>query len=155
MSLKNYLFLLVGALIVLLATIQITLVILVNEHINRQVDTKARFLSKQVIDVAIERISPDHAVIKTKQTNQGKDGHTTDSDVEAFVVEVPEGINRKIVVQTNGNLPDHAQVLSSEDTRVLRKKELHKMVTVLHDGFTGKIEYVDLIFSQTSHPLTE
>ncbi|WDE09939.1 sensor histidine kinase [Thalassomonas haliotis] len=59
MSLKSYLFALIGALIVLLTLSQLALVYWLEYKVADDVAQQARFLSKEVIDIAIDRIDDE------------------------------------------------------------------------------------------------
>lgn len=81
MSLKNYLFVLIGALILLLTTSQILLINWLQQSFDEKVDIKARDLSERVIELAVDevfntRFQPQDPIIQIKhkggsnQTNQ-------------------------------------------------------------------------------------
>lgn len=76
MSLRSYLFSLIGSLIVLLTVSQLTLVYWIDKNLATEVETQARHLSQQVFDLAFEKIDKDdmhqveasHKLVKTKRT---------------------------------------------------------------------------------------
>ncbi|OKY24781.1 HAMP domain-containing sensor histidine kinase [Thalassotalea sp. PP2-459] len=67
MSLRGYLFLLIGGLITLLTLIQLVLVYWIEKNIAKEVDLKARQYSEQVIELAVEQINdqPTNFIVET------------------------------------------------------------------------------------------
>jgi len=80
MSLRSYLFALVGSLIVLLTVTQLFLVYWIESNLAQEVELKARHLSEQVIDLAFEKFDNDdldkkpsiHRVIHKESTSNDK-----------------------------------------------------------------------------------
>jgi hypothetical protein len=64
MSLRSYLFSLIGGLIVLLTISQLVLVNWIEKNLAKEVDVKARFLSEQVIELALEEFDNSNSATK-------------------------------------------------------------------------------------------
>ena len=59
MSLRGYLFSLIGGLIILLTLIQLGVVFWIEANLNKEVDLKARHYSEQIIELAVEQFTDD------------------------------------------------------------------------------------------------
>ena len=75
MSLRSYLFSLIGSLIILLTASQLTLVYWIDKNLAEEVEIQARYLSRQVFELAFDEIDNidqhkkvlQHKVIKTNR----------------------------------------------------------------------------------------
>jgi len=106
MSLRSYLFSLIGLLIVLLTVSQLTLVYWIDKNLAEEVETQARHLSQQVFNLAFEKIDkegqhrdePSHKVVKT--THTFKNSAVVNENIE--IIEIPsEKINEHPKELTN------------------------------------------------------
>ncbi|MCJ8320599.1 MAG: HAMP domain-containing histidine kinase [Colwellia sp.] len=81
MSLRSYLFSLIGSLIILLTVSQLTLVYWIDKNLAAEVETQARHLSQQVFNLAFEKIDKNdqrqfeasHKLVKTQRIIKGNE----------------------------------------------------------------------------------
>lgn len=117
MSLRNYLFTLIGSLILLLTCAQLILVYWINSHIAEEVNSQAKILSKHAIKMAVEEIEMEFESIEhdsAEQNEQQKPART---------------IHRVIQHQTEGSV----------DVEVL-KKHLNTLVDKIHSEELERVE---------------
>ncbi|WP_281561701.1 HAMP domain-containing sensor histidine kinase [Thalassomonas sp. RHCl1] len=129
MSLKSYLFALIGALIVLLTLSQLALVYWLEYKVADDVDQQARFLTKEVIDIAIERI--DDEQIKVVETPKAATKH-----------QQPRQENTRVLL-IEKQLPD----------KTILKEQLIRLVDNIHDSktlhFTQDSPFPKVIYKKT------
>jgi len=127
MSLRSYLFSLIGGLIVLLTLAQLFLVNWIEQTLTNEVNSKAKVLSQQMIELVFDEIENNeiekgtHKIIHSSINAQSqnieikviKDKFKTsliDPDIKAVAVYKEDGINNKVAEQ----IPVSKQVITSE-----------------------------------------
>jgi signal transduction histidine kinase len=100
MSLRSYLFSLVGSLIILLTLSQLFLVYWIEKNLAQEVEVKARHLSEQVIEMAFEKID-DNGLLKSSVKSSVKDEPPVkhkqrfEEHLEVFVTPIAEQENKE------------------------------------------------------------
>lgn len=153
MSLKSYLFALIGALIVLLTLSQLALVFWIESTLEKEVAEKARNLSKQVIDLVIERIDD-----QDNQDNQpGSTPKEADHDGNTF--SDPAAAPRVAPIVVPKKIENQQKMLVIQqhplDKRLL-KEQLNTLIDKIHESNINKksataesLPYPQIIYKQT------
>jgi len=155
MSLRNYLFALMGCLIVVLTTTQIGLVYWVEQNIAQEVNSKARHLSKEVLHRVIEGIDNNEQQFVIKHNIYTKElGKPIEKDIEINATS-PEKLEYTIItddmkkhlqieVDTTKHKATNGAEGTSEQVNAIDKEqlkiELMSMVDIIHDE---KIEMLE------------
>ena len=79
MSLRSYLFILIGSLISLLTISQLTMVYWIENTIAKEVDFQARHYSEQIIELAVDQLNQSH--VPTLIIRSDENGHTTQKTI--------------------------------------------------------------------------
>jgi signal transduction histidine kinase len=114
MSLRSYLFSLIGSLIILLTVTQLFLVYWIEQNLNQEVNVQARNLSAQVFELAFEELDNESlstTKVKLISENINIDGIT--------VITEDEGGNQQVIF----NKPQHVEKSDDEVTRP--EKNIH------------------------------
>lgn len=145
MSLRGYLFCLIGGLVVLLTAIQLTLVHWIEQNVAKEVDVKARQYSKQIVELAVEnlnqskdnkfifrQVSPNDSPIKVKEQRVVK---SPEGNVQVYTFEQQSVVKQTTTSAENasnsGQLIDINEQAAPVSKRVL-KKEFKAIVDKLH-----------------------
>lgn len=142
MSLRSYLFALIGGLIALLTVIQLSIVFWIEANLAQEVDKKARHYSKQIVELAVERLDANQESIKKiieKEKKLKKEHHGNNENVMVYNVESDHVIS--ITKDKNGEITNEviigAKGLEEANQQVqiskkLLKKEFKTIVDKLH-----------------------
>ncbi|TKB45815.1 sensor histidine kinase [Thalassotalea mangrovi] len=169
MSIRTYLFLLIGALIALLTSSQLFLVDYLQKQFAQQVDSKARVISEKVIKLAAEQVADETFEFKTEAGDtksykyvirdqarhlDGKDSHVNNNtnDINEFIVVKPESADNissgdSIVEVDIEKLPgvpgaNTLKIVSNQEVKTLLLDELKTITERLHQQ--PDIEYQEL-----------
>ena len=163
MSLRSYLFALVGSLIVLLTVTQLFLVYWIESNLAEEVELKARHLSEQVIELAFEKI--DTTDLHEKVVNHRvihKQSTSNDKIIEKYieVISLPtkkvkdNQVFTKVLIQNELNesntagiqihFENKSELINNQEeasknnilphiNKVILKKELKTLINTIHD----------------------
>ncbi|GHF92273.1 sensor histidine kinase [Thalassotalea marina] len=148
MSLRGYLFYLIGGLIVLLTLVQLALVYWIENTVAKEVDVKARQYSKQIVELAVDNLNQSHAT--QYAFKQVAPNNTPVTVREQRVVKSPDG-NVQIFTFEQKNIDGEPQVSATVRSQVKQndnqtkvdkselKKEFKAIVDKLHQERTPQI----------------
>lgn len=94
MSLRSYLFSLIGGLIIILTISQLFLVHWIEDNLAKEVNTKAKFLSEQVIELALEEFDQSNEVSKVfrhkiiRESNVAHAPFTSEEELTQLIEEI-------------------------------------------------------------------
>ncbi|NQZ22718.1 MAG: HAMP domain-containing histidine kinase [Colwellia sp.] len=127
MSLRSYLFALIGSLIVLLTITQLFLVYWIEQNLNKEVNVQARHISEQVLELAFKELDKDvghRTNIKFISENISADGITifTHDDFGNQQVIFKKSLQKNI----NDNLPKNVELAEiAKENSYINEVELH------------------------------
>jgi signal transduction histidine kinase len=160
MSLRNYLFYLIGGLILLLSALQIAFIFWAQNNFEQQVQTKAQEFSLQMLDMAVDNIEmPDVPVVN----NDNKEAITTWQ--KKFTIETADLISDVTIIAntdqvehdsktSSGKLSNNAEKAHELIDLKKIKKTLHASMQKLHkqtEQGTIKLEQVVTKVSSPDH----
>lgn len=143
MSIKRYLFILIGSIVLVVAAIQLLLIAYFKQHLSEEITHKSQQLSSKIIDFAVEKVDFANMVVISDEQIKANNGklHQITSKME--------------VQETSGGKPQ-CVVLHSTTTVDEQGKENHKTVQVrCEDGkqvaqsaaMPDKIEMINLDYT--------
>lgn len=115
MSLRSYLFALIGSLIIVLTASQLALLNWIDSYLAQEVETKARHLSQQVIELAFEQIEVESAENSKKSIEQ--QGSKDSSN---------KGINKMTRIITRIDSPSGSRILEGDHKIIIAASEIDK-----------------------------
>lgn len=147
MSLRGYLFMLIGGLITLLTLTQLVLVFWIENNLAKEVDIKARQYSEKIIELAVEQLDepPSEAMVKTpkKLTNTWQVEQkfiTTDesTDVQIYrfndkhIIDIDTNLEPIVIDEQESNQPNTEQAKKIHTNKKVLKKEFKAIIDNLH-----------------------
>jgi len=120
MSLRSYLFILIGSLISLLTISQLTMVYWIENNIAKEVDFQARHYSEQIIELAVDQLNQtDEAtvIINTDTNNQSIKETIHDSFSEPQLVVQGDKVIIEDISESNQNI----EVIDLSNKKIVRK----------------------------------
>jgi len=146
MSLKNYLFILIGTLIMLLTISQLLLINWLQESFNSKVDMKARSISERVIELAVDEVfertelsNPPKVQIKHSLENNKPENQSvtiiefSESEIEDASEALEQGLQatHKIIKRLKSN-PEIEKISKDVDSALIDKDALEQVSVALN-----------------------
>ena len=150
MSLRNYLFTLVGVLIITLTLSQLFLVNWINQQLNTEVEQQAQKLSHQLVELAVEEfvVSPDDKPTTIKHLRK-INRNNENTDIQIITTDGNKAIKHKITK------PQQAGDITVDIDSESLKKELHTIVKRLHRDSKTIINADATIIVKEGSPFTK
>lgn len=114
MSLRSYLFSLIGCLIALLTLSQLAMLYWIESNIAKEVDFQARHYSEQIIELAVDQLNQVSDPTITITTS--KNGQTTKQ-----VVRKPSEVQEFTINHNDNNNNENIEVIRLHDDKILKK----------------------------------
>ena len=131
MSLRNYLFALVGILIITLTLSQLFLINWINNQLHTEVEQQAEKLSQKILELAVEEITivPEKTPVIIRTKDSDFDEHDIQTNIEIISSDGNKTIKRKIARAVED---EHRHSERENIDSEMLKKELHDIVQKLH-----------------------
>lgn len=112
MSIKRYLFILIGGIVLTVAVVQILLIAFFKQHLNQEIIEKSQQLSTRIIDFAVEHVNVENDEVFVLNTQKGESNQTVPTKVIAKYQNLDMLNGDCTVTKTN----DSPQNTTNEDT---------------------------------------
>ncbi|GLX80516.1 hypothetical protein tinsulaeT_38560 [Thalassotalea insulae] len=133
MSLRNYLFILIGCLICFITIIQLVIINWIENNLASEVDQKARLYSKQVIELAVEKLTENEAAIFPPSIEKNNTQPATKVKIITLDGETEKNLQ---------HLPNsHSEtILTQHLNKVKLKKEFNVLIEQLHQETVKQVK---------------
>lgn len=123
MSLRNYLFALIGTLILLLAGAQLLLVYWINENLNQEVQTQAKKLSKQVIELVVDEFSKEQQPIPNN--SNGISTAKNKQQISKKVIKLPSSKDISELIDSNHEIDELVEIFGEDKSINTDELKIH------------------------------
>ncbi|MFT4927803.1 MAG: signal transduction histidine kinase [Phenylobacterium sp.] len=146
MSIKRYLFLLIGGIVLGVAAIQLLLIGLFKQHLNDEIVQKSQQLSTQIIDVALKTIDTDNQgfAIYTDKSYQGSHSDSQSRHMAVIKIQQPHANTKP-----HAEISPEDQVEHEKQMRQQWTKELHQIIEQKHQNQRKVRQFITASGEQT------
>lgn len=134
MSLRSYLFSLIGSLIILLIVCQLVLINWIEQNLTKEVNSQARFISEQVIELALEKFDQSQTSVSDAPSllNSKNPSHGTEDNLDEQVKVIKTEGKIEVIDNENNNIDiETVKRIEQEALRILNNKN-HQSVLKVH-----------------------